>query len=135
MKLEVGKKYVVRDVADVKWIRVDAIRPEASLKCNQVAATGCQTNNVLYQCSYSTEGQYLDVDGIDYYDIVAEYQEPELCLGPEHVGRRVRLRDGNVSLLCDYFDSHMRTAYFSYTFDGKCSSYLCNLKDIVEILP
>ena len=142
MKLEVGKKYVVRAAADVKWIRVDAIRPEAELGCNQVAATGCDANNKLYQCCYSTEGKYLDVDGIDHYDIVAEYKEPELCLGPKHVGRRVRLRDGSISLICEFIvDSsvcpspaiHVKTAYNNYYINGQC--FLTRAKDIVEILP
>ena len=141
MKLEVGKKYVVRAAADVKWIRVDAIRPEAELGCNQVAATGCDANNKLYQCCYSTEGKYLDVDGIDHYDIVAEYKEPELCLGPKHVGMRVRLRDGSISLLCDFadfFDSQTpgivaNTARYSYYINGQ--SFVDREKDIVEILP
>ena len=142
MKLEVGKKYVTRDQCHYMWIRVDYIRPETDLGSHRVAVTAADLDSgkATAGLNYSIGGRYLETEkhGLD---LVAEYKEPELCLGPEHVGMRVRLRDGSISLLCDFadfFDSQTpgivaNTARYSYYINGQ--SFVDREKDIVEILP
>ena len=107
MKLEVGKKYVVRDPENtgIRWVRVDAIREDlaASRPMSVAACTAMSKDNgKLEDFSCGIDGCYWGHGGSSACDLVAAYTEPEFRLGPEHVGKRVLLKDGTISLLIGY---------------------------------
>lgn len=65
------------------------------------------------------------------------YEEPKLILGPEHVGRRVKLRNGDIELITAYrFETRypVRAADYQWYIDGQYSTVSIDIYDIVEIL-
>ena len=140
IRLEVGKKYRVRDPerTGIKWVRVDVIRPEEM--AYPVALTAAYVSGEFSHGSCTRRGYHYKAYMDNDMDLVAEYQEPKLQLGSEHVGRKVRLRNGSVSVLSLYSTKDenwpirvgtlAHKADGSYTPSGVESEY-----DIVEVLP
>lgn len=84
----------------------------------------------------------LDVSGYSlYYPFVKfEIEEPEeLKIGPKHVGRRVRLRNGDTALICSFCsdceETSVRTFEYCYKPNGRIRiDNSDHQNDIVEIL-
>ena len=140
MKLEVGKKYVIRDSkkddTEVVWVRVDAIRIELAYP---VTCTLYYVNKEYTSENYLIDGRFSKYYPQCHMDLVAEYTEPQLKLGPEHVGKRVKLRNGDVSLVTGYskdpIPCRVLTAYTSHTTEGYVRpSKSEHSHDIIEIL-
>lgn len=121
MKLEVGKKYVCKDMPNIKYVRINAIIEDFN-NTNAAAVTIFYKNGHIIDDWYSKEGKYFDCSS--GLDLVAEYQdtqEADLRLGPEHVGKKVLHRDGSVSLVISYrknFVYPIQTHFNSCTENG-----------------
>lgn len=139
MKLEVGKKYVVRDpkFTGIKWVRVDAIREELEDRGFGVVVTVHHMDGDYCSSTRYPDGKYYSSEEC-HGDLVAGYKEPELRLGPEHVGRRVKLRNGDVFLITSYIGSAgypIGTSIGCVTTSGRYSmNDRLNNNDIVEVL-
>lgn len=93
--------------------------------------------------SYKINGFYLHSESARNLDLISEgvEVEPELNLGPEHVGRKVRLKDGSVVLIGAFIPS---AAYpirsvcgLAFTISGRAHATIVRHNvdgDIVELL-
>ena len=104
MKLKVGNYYVCRDNEDCIKVRVDAIRPELT-NCEAVACTAFHQDGSIFAMDYTKDGRIHENSTNSSFDLVSEYEEPRFCLTEEHVGRRMRLNNGEVVLLTYYGNS------------------------------
>lgn len=80
---------------------------------------------------------HFPVLGNFVYIAIEDVPEP-LNLGPEHVGRRVKLRDGDIRLITGFSGGDswpILCGGFFYTNSGVYSDQgLTNMRDIVEVL-
>lgn len=105
MKLEVGKKYVCRNAPEVKYVRVDAIRPEAELKDTQVAATQFRINGGVHTTEYTIGGRFYS-DTVEHPDdLVAEYVEKPFVVDKLGVYKQ---RDGQEIVVVRVCDTHVK---------------------------
>lgn len=100
MRFEVGKKYKVRG-KDIKYIRVDAIRLEFS-DCAAMPITIFWEGGGAFHDELCPNGKRHE-DGSDSdCDIIGPYEEPALIITAKDVGRKVRHRNGTVSLILHF---------------------------------
>lgn len=99
MKLEVGKKYVTREDIDVKYVRIDAIRPEFK-GTSAACATAFTKDGDVHSLSYNEDGSFRSLP--NSHDLVAEYKEHSLCITEKDVGRKVRFRDGTIAIITSF---------------------------------
>lgn len=95
-----------------------------------------------HQYIHVVDGELVDEDG-HFYDgmffcsEVELYEDPILNLGPEHVGRKVELRDGTISVIVEYTphsDRSIRTVAYTHLATGKRDAKKDNARDIVKLL-
>lgn len=141
MKLEVGKKYVMRNNPDVIYVRIDAIRVELK-GLNVICATGFEGDGGINSRRFHINGNWL-TGGLEHdCDLVAEYSEPpKFEITINDVGRRVKHRNGNISIIC-LFDSSPTYAPGCRIYAGRaiCDKYgklfkdIDNEEDIIEFV-
>ena len=139
MKLEVGKYYVCRNTPHILKIRVDTIREElmSEYPCSVVIGTVFHTDGKYSSKDWYLDGRYSKPEPHPW-DLMAEYQEPELTLGPKDVGKRVKLRDGTITLIIEHKEgdtNNIRTVRGHTQSNGYYSaSKEESNNDIVEVL-
>lgn len=101
MKLELGKKYVLRNDPNTKWVRVESITDELrNSEC--VRLLKCTPSGNFEFVTRYYDGSYAGSNAFTMFDIVAEYKEPELCITEKDVGRKVRLRSGDIFIIISF---------------------------------
>lgn len=135
MKLEVGKKYVVRNRAltEIKWVRVDAIRAEEKLP---VACTASFDNGSLIPFEFRKVGKFYNYNGKEDYDLVHEYEEPKLELTENDIGKIAVFNDGSKHLITGYCTGDLFHFFlincYSYTKEGKG---IVSEAQVIEVIP
>jgi hypothetical protein len=100
MLLEVGKKYVCKDRADVKYIRIDAIRPDVSDIFERVACSIFYNNGMCRDHTSTLDGRCCFNEA---YKLIAEYEEPKLSITEKDVGRKVRSKKGAILQIIGFY--------------------------------
>lgn len=126
MKLEVGKKYTLRDRPDVKWVRIDAIREDCGSLFECVVGLMFykerQTPSNWFCCP---NGSYMRGVKDHHNDLVAEYKELMICITEKDVGRKARTRDGSVFLITGFnhgFSYPVQAGGYTYMLSGHGSN-------------
>lgn len=136
LKLEAGKYYRTRDGRKAYVDSIRTFNPFTPININiKNAALGAVED--VGARTWSLDGRYDTVESQS--DLIAPWENPPLQLGPEHVGRRVKLGEGHVMLITSYVKG---VAYpicagaYHFTAEGKIDPDEANYKlDIVEVLP
>lgn len=105
LTLEVGKKYVCRNAPTVKYVRVDAIRPEIELGNGQVVAIQFYINGEVYATEYTIGGRFYS-DAVEHPDdLVAEYVEKPFVVDKLGVYKQ---RDGQEIVVVRVCGTHVK---------------------------
>jgi hypothetical protein len=138
MKLEVGKKYVCRNTPNTKYVKVEAIREIRVEGDGQAACTIVYANGTAVPEDYSIDGKFCSYLEQSIFDLVAEYEESVILITENDVGRKVRLRNGDISMIIHFMKDSIypiRTQIYSYTYSGQFDyNSLTKPQDIIEFV-
>lgn len=102
-------------------MRVDAIREDILRLFDKVSTTSFyHDGDIADVSSYNIDGRGYKEDSPE--DLIAEYKEPEILITEEDVGRKVRLRNGDIDMITQFKHSEKEfkvgTPTVNYCVDG-----------------
>lgn len=87
-QLEVGKKYVCRNMSQIKHVEIIYKMNVGKLDPYHYISVTTRTDGLQQLSSYTKNGRYSTMGGMEQYDLVAEYVDPDMtpvpnpCTGP-----------------------------------------------------